>query len=317
MSNVVPYTPPVPAALPVMALLPANLGEGMRLADMMATSRLVPAHLQKSPADCLMVIQQAMRWGMDPFAVAQATSVIQGKLMYEGKLVAAVVNSLGKLSKRLSYAYAGQGDGRTVTVGGTLHGESDPLTVEVRLKDAKTNNKVWQTQPDQQLAYHGARVWARRYMPELMLGVYSPEEFEAPRPSLRRVEQEALAAPVSPDLPPKAEKPKIRIKLHDGGTAEFDRTGAGLHEAYEFLSAGCIDGHPEVVGLNNSFLDWVVERYPGMADDIAELRAAAAMAMAPKDEPEPDDLDAFGLPPVRQEVLPTDPPSAKQAWSED
>jgi len=39
---------------------------------------------------------------------------------------------------------------------------------------------VWQTQPDQQLMYHGVRVWARRHTPELMLGVYSPEEFDEP-----------------------------------------------------------------------------------------------------------------------------------------
>jgi hypothetical protein len=138
------------------------------------------------------------------------------------------------------------------------------------------------------------------------------------------VEAEALAGPVAENPKakaisapaPKVEKQKIKIKLHDGGTAEFDRTGAGLMEAYEFLSAGCIDGHPEVVGLNNLFLDWVVGRYPAMADDIAELRAAAAMAMMPKDDEDaPDgpfdgdeDRDAFGLPPERGEALPTDPP---------
>ena len=48
----------------------------------------------------------------------------------------------------------------------------------MKLADARTNNRVWQTQPDQQLMYHGVRVWARRHTPELMLGVYSPEEFD-------------------------------------------------------------------------------------------------------------------------------------------
>ena len=43
---------------------------------------------------CLVVIEQAMRWGMSPFAVAQCTSSIGGKLMYEGKLVAAAVESI-------------------------------------------------------------------------------------------------------------------------------------------------------------------------------------------------------------------------------
>jgi hypothetical protein len=159
-------------------LVPSNMAEAMRLAEMMATARLVPTGLQKSPADCLMVIQQAIRWEMDPFAVAQECSVIQGKLMHSGKLVAAVINARGGLVDRLSYAYEGEGDDRTIKVSGRLRGEAQPRDVTVRLGDAKTTNRVWQTQPDQQLMYHGARVWARRHTPELMLGVNSPEEFE-------------------------------------------------------------------------------------------------------------------------------------------
>jgi hypothetical protein len=156
------------------------MGEAIRLAELMASAKLVPAALQKSPADCLMVIQQAIRWQMDPFAVAQECSAIQGKLMYGGKLVAAVVNTRGNLTSRLSFEYSGEGDNRTITVSGQLQGEAEPRVVQVVLKNARTQNRVWQTQPDQQLAYHGARVWARRHTPELMLGVYSPEEFDEP-----------------------------------------------------------------------------------------------------------------------------------------
>jgi hypothetical protein len=63
-----------------------------------------------------------------------------------------------------------------VRVFGRIRGEQEDRDVDVKLSDAKTDNRHWATQPDQQLAYHGARVWARRHMPELMLGVYSPEE---------------------------------------------------------------------------------------------------------------------------------------------
>ena len=87
----------VPARISI-GLMPTNMAEAMRLAEMMATAKLVPSALQKSPADCLMVIQQAIRWDMDPFAVAQECSVIQGKLMHSGKLVAAVVNARGNLT---------------------------------------------------------------------------------------------------------------------------------------------------------------------------------------------------------------------------
>lgn len=159
------------------SLVPANMEQAMKLADMMSGAKLVPVHLQGKPADCLLVIEQAARWKMSPFAVAQCTSVIQGKLMYEGKLVAAVVNANGNLADRLSFSYTGEGDQRKIVVSGRFENEKEARTVDVMLKDVRTSNTMWQKQPDQQLMYSGTRAWARRHAPELMLGVYSPEEF--------------------------------------------------------------------------------------------------------------------------------------------
>lgn len=160
------------------ALVPATLGEAFRLAELMASAKLVPAALQKSPADCLLVIQQAVRWQMDPFAVAQECSVISGKLMHSGKLTLAVINARGNLQRRLSFTYAGEGDNRSITISGLLAGETTARTIDVKIRDARTTNQMWTKQPDQQLAYFGARAWARRHTPELMLGVYAPEEFD-------------------------------------------------------------------------------------------------------------------------------------------
>jgi len=162
------------------ALVPTGTSEALQLANMMATGKLVPTHLQRSPGDCLMVIEQAMRWSMSPFAVAQCTSVIQGRLMFEGKLVAAALNSSGVLARRLDYEFSGEDVTRKVTVRGTLRGEESARELSVELKDAKTTNGMWTKQPDQQLVYFATRAWARRYAPEVMLGVYAPEEFDEP-----------------------------------------------------------------------------------------------------------------------------------------
>lgn len=162
------------------ALIPTSMEGAMRLAEMMARGKLVPQHLHNQPGDCLMVIEQATRWGMSPFAVAQSTSVIQGKLMFEGKLVSAAIHASGILSSRLAYEFSGSGDTRAVTVSGTIKGEAEARTITVTLKEAKTSNGMWTKQPDQQLVYFGNRAWARRHVPEIMLGVYSPEEMEVP-----------------------------------------------------------------------------------------------------------------------------------------
>lgn len=163
------------------ALIPRDMREAMQLADMMAKAGFLARELQ-NPGGALFVIEQSMRWNMSPFAVAMETSFIQGKPMFSGKIVAAAVTSSGAITGPLDYEYEGEGDNRQITVIGHRRGEAEPRTVTVRLKDARTANKVWTTQPDQQLSYHGARVWARRWTPAVMLGVLSPEEMEeAPR----------------------------------------------------------------------------------------------------------------------------------------
>ena len=163
-------------------LMPTNMDSAIRLAEIMATGQLVPKHLQNHPGDCLMVIEQAMRWNMSPFAVAQCTSVIQGRLNYEGKLVAAVVQSApGVMASRFQYEFSGEGDTRQITASGLMRGEDKPKSVTVILRDVRTSNEMWKKQPDQQLVYSANRIWARRYAPEVMLGVYSPDELERPQ----------------------------------------------------------------------------------------------------------------------------------------
>lgn len=162
------------------SLAPSTMEQAIEFSERMAQAMLVPQHLQKKPADCLRVILQASRWQMDPFAVADKTSVISGKLMYEGQLVSAVVNARGNLSKRLDYSFAGEGDSRVLTVSGTIKGETEPRVIELPFTLARKINKNGQMNinPDQQATYIGARIWARRHMPELMLGVYTPDEID-------------------------------------------------------------------------------------------------------------------------------------------
>jgi hypothetical protein len=152
-----------------------------RAATMLSRSSLIPEHLrgEESVSNCFLVIEQAMRWRMSPFAVAQSTYFLSGKMGYEGKLVAAIVNASPRLSRNLSYEYKGQGENRTVQVSGTLKGEDKPRTITGSVGQWQTRkNPKWQELPDQMLSYRGAREWARRHMPEVVLGVYADEEIQ-------------------------------------------------------------------------------------------------------------------------------------------
>jgi hypothetical protein len=158
-------------------LTPATMTEGMKLAELMADCTLVPQHLRDKPGDCFPILVQALRWRMDPFAVAQCTAVVRGKLCYEGKLVHAVLISMGAIDGRLSYEYSGQGQNRAIVVTGTPHG-GKASSISGTVAQWKTENGNWQKDPDMMLAYRGTRAWARLYCPDAMLGVYTPDEMQ-------------------------------------------------------------------------------------------------------------------------------------------
>lgn len=213
--NALTTTRPASGAL---ALLPTNMRDAMEMASMMAKAGFFPKELN-NPGACLFVVEQAMRWNMSPYAVATEMSFPQGKPMFSGKLVAAAVQSSGTIHGRMHYAYSGSGNDRAVTVSATLRGESEPVTVDVRLTDAKTSNQHWTKSPDQMLAYHGARVWARRYAPEVMLGVYSPEEM------MDEPAQDPLPRATGPIITGQAEPPPALVMLDPSG-AERDAPNA-------------------------------------------------------------------------------------------
>lgn len=156
-----------------------------RIATVMANSSLVPEHLkgensQQALSNCFLVVEIADRWGMSPFAVAQASFVYQGKIGFEGKLIAAAIEK--KLGFKLSCAFSGNPgtDARSVTLT-----SPDGRSITGTVKQWQTFEKgggvkgMWRTQPDDQLIYRGTRQWCRRYEPGVILGIYSDDEIEA------------------------------------------------------------------------------------------------------------------------------------------
>lgn len=185
----------------------AKFEQSQRVAMAMASASLTPKHLRGSDraegqANCLRVVNQAIRWGMDPFAIMDETYVVSGRLGYSGKLIAAVVNSRLPGGERLQCFYNdGKGDDFAVVI---FTGKPDADTFEVlanyaekgersllralvsvgiraihlSVGQAKTQNEMWKKDPEQKLWYSGATKWARRYAPEIVLGVATDDDFE-------------------------------------------------------------------------------------------------------------------------------------------
>lgn len=161
----------------------ARFDQAQRVASTLASANFTPKHLrgatiQETVANCFRVVNQAFRWGMDPFAVADETYVVSGRLGYQGKLVAAVINTRSNIAARLRCEYSGEGDARTVTIKGRFANETEDRSIDLSVAQAKTGNGMWKTDPDQKLYYSGVTKWARRHCPEVILGVLTEDDVE-------------------------------------------------------------------------------------------------------------------------------------------
>ena len=208
------------------------LGQLQAFAGLMAQSAVtVPEHLRGNPADCMAIVMQAMQWGMNPYAVAQKTHLVNGVLGYEAQLVNAVISSSNAIVGRFHYEYEGDWSkcassreeivkkpakgggtydkkemvrgwtsadeqGLSVRVGAVIRGESEITWGEpVFLSSVITRNSpLWISNPKQQIAYLALKYWARLYCPAVVLGVYTPDEVE------QRPEKEINPAPARVSL---------------------------------------------------------------------------------------------------------------------
>lgn len=200
MSNDIAITSQPGATVGTAAAIfsPEGMDRLVRFATLMADSKAtVPQHLAGKPADCLAVTMQAAQWGMNPFAVAQKTHVVNGTLGYEAQLVNAVVSSSNLLSTRLNYRWDGdwskvngksdKSPSLTVTVSAVLKGEAEPRELTISMAQAGVRNSpLWEQDPLQQLAYLCVKRWARLHAPDVLLGVYTPDELQETTPRVER-----------------------------------------------------------------------------------------------------------------------------------
>lgn len=178
------------------------LKDAIKMSQLMCRAKsMLPAHLHGNPGECLAMILLARDWKMNPYTVGQHSYIPSGsnRIGFDGQLVNAAINNSNRLVKPLRYEYTGEGQDRKCTAYGLLY-YYDMEDLKLRKEDAerevtvtmpqnitkqgargsytvdKANSTLWDSDPDQQLAYKAARWWCRKYIPEVLFGVYTPQE---------------------------------------------------------------------------------------------------------------------------------------------
>lgn len=212
----------------------SKMSQIIRVAEIMATGKTtIPDHLRNSPGDCLTICLQAAQWKMNPMAVAQKTHLVSGRLGYEAQLVIAVVNIRAPIVGRLKFTWEGdwsnvngkacKDDQLAVTCSATFQGDTEPTAHRVSMAQAGVRNSpLWEHDPKMQLAYLCAKRWARLHCPDVILGVYTPDELES--------EVRPAALPEAPDAT-RTEAVKNRLKRTIDVTPENSKNVSALHSA--------------------------------------------------------------------------------------
>ena len=261
------------------AFLPANMAEAMELAKLMASSNFVPPHLRGKAGDCLAVVMQARNWNADPFAVASKTYFVNDHIAYESQLIVAVINTLAPLDNcRLRYEFDGEGEKLFCRVSAKLRGDPEIKIAEQRIASITVRNSpLWKSSPDQQLGYYTARKWARRHCPEVLLGIYTPEEME--EAILDRQPDGSYAVAPGMSLPARPTRAQFQQPTtagdsnEDMGSTESDAgSGAQAEEQTEDADYTLISAIGEVIAEGLSEMEFGI-KLAELIGAVTELKA--------------------------------------------
>ena len=281
MSNDITITSQPGATVGTAAAIfsPEGMNQLVRFAELMAQSKAtVPAHLAGKPADCLAVTMQAAQWGMNPFAVAQKTHIVNGALGYEAQLVNAVVQNSGAIKGRFHYEYRGEGSSLECRVGAVIRGEQDITWNEWLCISSITtkNSPLWKTNPKQQFGYLQVKNWARAHTPGAILGVYTPDELQEAAPRVERdiTPQASTAAGMNSLInakPEKQQEEKHPTRSQDEILARFTEA-AGSAESVEKLDLIFNGGTWPDGKKRPGACDALSDKWLEMATDVYNIR---------------------------------------------
>lgn len=168
---------------PVDMMLDAEAFEqAQRVAKLLASSQLVPQHLQGQTADCFLALHMAQRLGEDPLMVCQNIVIISGTAGWRAQWLISRANRLGVFRGRIRFDAEGSGTDLAVTARATLAetGEEVSASASMAMAQAEgwTRNPKYKSMPQQMLSYRAASFLIRLYCPEATLGYQSAEEVE-------------------------------------------------------------------------------------------------------------------------------------------
>lgn len=209
----------------ITIITPKSLIEARELAGQLSGAKTIQDALQKSPADVLAILMTGAELGLAPMQSLRALVLIKGKPTLSADAMVALVKARKDRCKsfKLVESTPLKATYKTVEVGEDEAGTTLSFTM-AEAQAAGIAGDMYRKYPAQMLRARCKAALCREVYPDLMLGVYDPEEL-SPEPSPRasppsnvidsvahalpaQVDHDASGAPVS-------ERAKLEVALNE------------------------------------------------------------------------------------------------------
>lgn len=188
-----------------LAIVPRNMTEVQSLAEVLSKSTLLPDALKGKAPDVVVQILAGQELGLAPMASIRGVHIVQGKPILSADTMVGLVMSSGLCE----YFTQIEGTATSVTFETKRKGSPHPQRCTWTMDDAKRagihTKDNWRLHPRQMLAARARSELARSVYPDVLAGVYAPEEHVdvrpmSPPPSRQEdvVDAEFVDAPLDP-----------------------------------------------------------------------------------------------------------------------
>lgn len=254
---------------PSAAINPERLDYLFSLAERMANSSMVPESLRMEGqannkvalpkeqiiANVFAVCEQADRWNQSPFALLSSSAIVHGKLGFEGKVIAAVLEA--NFGIVLHHYFTGNPTGEDYRI--YLCDRELPVDIinqltpnirvpgynimdgDVAMWKTAGNGSPWRpTTYGKMLVYRGTREWCRIYKPTAIMGILSDDELlEIDVDRRSRGARDITSSTANPLL---ESKPAMPMERFDPDTGEqIENSGAQADRTVKTTSARSSD----------------------------------------------------------------------------
>jgi hypothetical protein len=225
---------------------PQSLAEAKDLAQTLSSARTIPEALQKSPADVLAIVMAGAELGLAPMQSIRALLLIKGKPTLAADAMGALVKSRRDVCQYLLLKHS---DGARAAYETQRVGDPSPTSMAFTIEDAKqaglAGGDNWRKFPAAMLRARALSAICRAVYPDLLLGVYDPDELAPEKdatPTSGADAVEAVKAKVRKarmmvvDAPPPAPTPTRPAPTPPALAAGEPTVGWGKHAARTLAS---------------------------------------------------------------------------------